>query len=358
MGIKNLSQFIRTKFESCVEKIHISEYAYKKISVDTSLFMCIFKASYQDRWLTAFIKLVECMRQNHVHCVFIYDTAAPPEKALEREERSSSRDKLTARIDDIERAVEIYEKGVASNEANKDILLAFQEKRGIQPPLLRILPNSKEFGDISLGSIKSEIQKMKAQNFTISKEDFDKTKVLFDILKVPYFQAPLEAETMCADLCKQDLVQGVLSRDTDVLAYGSPVFLTNLTLRDGMCERIKIKKLLKLMDLTYPQFLDFCIMSGTDYNRNIEKIGSVKAYSLIKEWGSIDNLPKNIDTSILRHVRSRELFQDYEQVSIPSVPHCGVPDFEELEKLLVTEHLYVDNDVKESFPYSKIVVEK
>ena len=52
----------------------------KKIAIDISLYMCKYKAIYGDNWLYAFLKLISSLRKNEIHCVFIYDNGAPPEK--------------------------------------------------------------------------------------------------------------------------------------------------------------------------------------------------------------------------------------------------------------------------------------
>ena len=58
MGIKNLNVFLRKNCPEVYEEIHISEYAYKKVAIDTSLFLCKYKAIYGEKWLVAFINLV------------------------------------------------------------------------------------------------------------------------------------------------------------------------------------------------------------------------------------------------------------------------------------------------------------
>ena len=42
MGIANLNNFLRKNCIEVFEEIHISEYAYKKVAIDTSLFLCKF----------------------------------------------------------------------------------------------------------------------------------------------------------------------------------------------------------------------------------------------------------------------------------------------------------------------------
>ena len=50
----------------------------------------------------------------------------------------------------------------------------------------------------------------------------------------------------------------------------------------GLCTCVNHEKLLSLLSLNKSQFLDLCILCGTDYNKNLPKIGSFTAYKYIK----------------------------------------------------------------------------
>ena len=91
-------------------------------------------------------------------------------------------------------------------------------------------------------------------------------------------------------------------------------------------------------------------MCGTDYNKNIHKIGPEKAYKLIKEHGSIDNLPfEKTVTNILNYVRGRELFREYKRLDV-KVQYCGQPDFDLVSKFLTDHNVNVDLELmKNSF---------
>jgi hypothetical protein len=112
MGIK--SQFNKFLLDTCpevFEHIHISQYEYKKIAVDMSLYMHKFKAVCGPRWITAFINLIACFRRNNVHAVFIYDgKKAPLEKETERAERRKVREKLDIQVCKLEDDMETYYK--------------------------------------------------------------------------------------------------------------------------------------------------------------------------------------------------------------------------------------------------------
>lgn len=356
MGIKNLSKFLREKYPEVFEDIHISQYHFKKVAIDVSLYLHSYKALYNKpdnpndkTWLSAFIRLVSSLRENEVHCIFVYDTGSPAEKNDEREKRSNDREKMVERVQLLQDAVDNYN----INGEVTPYLLEFQQKRKIQVPAL-----SKS--TVNIGAIEYALQKLRKHLFTVTKEDFELTKQLFDLLEVPYIQAPLEAETTCADLCKQGKVDAVLSEDTDVLAYGTPVFLTKFDPRNGTCKRIQYPKLLEILDVNSEQFLDFCIMCGTDYNGNIPGIGPNKAFGYISEHKSIEEIgiKTKHDISVLKYVRGRELFKEYEKVNI-KVPYCGTPNFQKLEHFLFQKGISIEMDaMRRSFVKGTVVFEE
>jgi 5'-3' exonuclease len=194
MGILCLNKFLRNNCPEIYEEIHISEYSFKKVAIDISLYLCKFKTICGDRWLAAFINLIACLRKNEVHCVFIYDSGAPPEKEAERKERAAQRAKLEERVYKLDDAMEKFN---LSGEVDP-ILSDLYKKRtkGKGPPRLMKVSSDQ----IDMGFVKAVIEKMRGQILNICPEDFKRTKELFDILNVPYFNAPLEAETTCLRL--------------------------------------------------------------------------------------------------------------------------------------------------------------
>jgi len=353
MGIHNLNKFLRNNCPDIFEEIHISEYSYKKVAIDISLYLCKFKTVCGDRWLSAFINLIACLRKNEVHCVFCYDSGAPKEKDAERKERAVQRAKVEERVYKMEEAIEKYH---LTCEVDP-LLVTFYQKRkksdGMQKRLL-----VKEDTTVDMNFVTAEVEKMRSHILEINPGDFELTKKLFDILDVPYYDAPLEAETMCADLCKRGIVDAVLSEDTDVLAYGAPVFLSKINTHDGTCVRIKYPELLEQLDLFDREFLDLCIMCGTDYNKNIFRVGPEKAYKYIQKHSSIEEIGMNtsFDIKILNHVRGRELFRKYEQKDI-KVPYCGQPNFQQLSDFIFKHNIICNVEgLKNCFVHSTTII--
>ena len=353
MGINNLNKFLRKNCIHVFKEIHISEYAYKKVAIDISLFLCKFKAVCGDNWVSAFINLISCLRQNEIHCVFIFDNGCPVEKLGEREERRKKQDNMKKKISDLNKSLDVYKKtGVVD-----DLLGELHEK--ISTDDSKRLLNQKKYFNVRL--VEEKIKKMSNYILNISQSDFELTKELFRILNVPFYDAPLEAECACADLCKRGIVDAVLTEDTDVIAYGSDIFLSKIDTSNGTCVRIVYEDVLKSLKLNESEFLDLCIMFGCDYNKNINKVGIETSYKYIQKYRSIDEISKqlSIDVSILNHERTRELFTKYEKLDIENIPFCGVPNFDLLESFISRHELYNIknfNKLKDCFVKNKQII--
>ena len=356
MGIKNLNKFLRNNCPDIFEEIHISEYSYKKVAIDISLYLCKFKTVCGDRWLSAFINLIACLRKNEVQCVFCYENGAPPEKELERKKRATQRTKMEERVYKLEEAIEKYN---LTSEIDNILIEFYKNKKKVGGLQKRLL--GRDVNIINMDFVIEAVKKMRSQILDIKPEDFALTKRLFDVLNVPYYDAPLEAETMCSDLCKRGIVDAVLSEDTDVIAYGSPVFLSKINTANGTCVRIKYPELLKQLGLLDYEFLDLCIMCGTDYNKNIFRVGPEKAYTYIQKYSTIEGISTNttLDVNILNHVRGRELFREYKQKDINKIPYCGSPNFNDLSKFIFTHNIKLSIEgLKKSFTHSIIIFDE
>lgn len=348
MGIKGLHPFMKKNFPNIYTVINLNKLSGKKIAIDISLYMFKYKATNADFWLTSFINLVCCLRKNNIHCVFIYDNGAPKEKELARGERDKNRMKQGDRIYNLEDEIGKYEE----QQSDKDDKTS-QQSSSPYPELDELVKKKPQFKNlltdtINIDMVKDEIKRLKDQLIIIDKEDIALTKQLFDILKVPYFDAVEEAENNCAWLCKKKLVYGVLSEDSDLLAYGCPVFVTKIDIKTNTVTIIKYRNVLKETGFRSKQFTDFCIMNGCDYNKNIYRVGPVKAFSLLNQYKSIEGIENNteLDTTILNYKRTREIFLQPKGNEV-DIDYCGIPDFKKLESYIVI------NNCKINFEYIK-----
>mmetsp|Transcript_39556 Transcript_39556/g.63470 ORF Transcript_39556/g.63470 Transcript_39556/m.63470 type:complete len:243 (-) Transcript_39556:165-893(-) len=80
----------------------------------------------------------------------------------------------------------------------------------------------------------------------------------------------------------------------DALCTGAPVLLRKMASsgdpKKASVVRIQLDKVLSGLNLTMPQFVDFCILCGCDYCPTIRGVGPKTALSGIRKHGSIESL--------------------------------------------------------------------
>jgi flap endonuclease-1 len=160
-----------------------------------------------------------------------------------------------------------------------------------------------------------ELKKLMKRDIWFSSEELGQIKQLIADIGIPIVQCIEEGEKLCSALAIHGVVDAVYSTDMDTMAYGAPMVVTSFRGR-GLDERgvdmptfrtIERVNVLKVLDLTSEEFLDFCIMCGCDYNNNMPNIAIGNSYKLIKSFRMIHNLPAKYDTECLRYERCREL---------------------------------------------------
>lgn len=140
---------------------------------------------------------------------------------------------------------------------------------------------------LDTGSFVDDLQKVKLAKkaVTINKKIVDDVKELFELLGVPYIQAISEAEAQCAALSISGKVDGVITNDWDALTFGSLRLIKNFNTRNTQTmNQIDLNNVLNELNLTYSQFVDICLLLGTDYCPGIRGISGTSLYNeLVKQ---------------------------------------------------------------------------
>lgn len=335
MGIKNLSPFLK-KYE-VYETLHISHLKYKKIGIDTPMFLYKFKSTCDNNeWLGCFIHLVVFLRKWDIHPIFIFEGKAPPEKALTQENRGLQKQKIVDKTNTLEKDLKMYEEtGVVSTLLNEMWDKVRQKTVGKRSLLV------KTNGSIDVKSVQDEINRRRKYEFSITAEDISKVKELLKIMGIHYIQSKGEAETDCVNLLYSGQIDYVVSEDTDVLAYTNKSLsvssIVSFNTNEESFMLIKKDKVLEKLEMTADEFKDFCIMCGTDYNKNIFKIGVEKSFKLLKENKRIENLTW-LDTSVLNYDKVRQLFTAVEVETKTRWALIPGPDFSDNLNIFVFKH--------------------
>jgi 5'-3' exonuclease len=335
MGIKHLHKFLQKHAPDVyMANQPLSAFSGKRIAIDTFLYLFQYKRQSRNKWAPSFVQLLLKMRRHHIECVLVYDTKTPLLKQPAVAERRERRRQLESALAAAEQAKAEY---VAHPDAPPPPLLLTIMARHAPKLLLRMSSSAPAFVDMRV--IDAEIARIDKQIVRITPEDVELTKALATAMGIPVICAPYEAETTASHLCCHGLVDAVLSDDTDVLVYGTPRFLTNL--HGDTVTEIRASSVLESLEMTLSQFRDFCIMCGTDYNKNIFRIGCEKSFRLMKKHGSLEGIAGEggIDIGILQHEEVRALFLVPETLEIEASAVVQQPlQFDALSRLLAIHH--------------------
>lgn len=327
MGIKDLNKLLK---EACggeyARDVPMSEFAYRRVAIDAPLYL--HKMAYthdKKRMVDAYVEMIVKLREKKIHPVFVFDGESPPEKKAAQQKRSDERKRQEERVENLER-------DLAIDGPPSQLLMETYAKRVKQAGLLVEIEYDRD-------EMVEYVEKLRSRIVKIDESDYDLMRETLDAMNVTRLTAPNEAEMLCASLCKHGDVAGVMTTDTDVLAAGCPVVLTDMKRDHFTC--IYFEELLAKIQMTAEQFTDLCIMCGTDFNPNVPRIGWKKSLDLIRKHKRIENVP--IDgKQVLNHVRVRQLFEPEKYTE--KIPYCRPISYGALESWLVSKEAWTDVD--------------
>lgn len=242
MGIKFLNKILRDNCDQSIWEINISKLQGKKIAVDISIYL--YKYESNDTLLENMYLMLATFRQHNIIPVFIFDGKPPPEK----------KQLLQKRRDD---------KAAAKNEWHKLI-----SRYETDPATMD----------------KRALAQLKKQFVYMSYEKIELVKNLIRAYGATYYDAPGEADELCAMLVIKKKVWACLSEDMDMFVYGCNRVLRYLNLTNQTIVLYYTKGILENLNMSQKEFREICVLSGTDYNMNAntDKNSSSTIYDTIK----------------------------------------------------------------------------
>jgi flap endonuclease-1 len=320
-------------------------------AVDISIFLNKYvKSSGPDGWLASFIFLLCTLKKHGIKMCCVFDGPNPPlEKRQEQERRRSESAKKQERINYGKKLVQKLEKEYLPNRKvpNENMIseiktiVGFRRGKG---------PDITNYNDITniISGMKNSLDRQTKQNSPILPIYSKQAKEIIEIVGFPHFQAEGEAEALCASMCCSGLVDGVISEDTDVLAYGTPYLLSRIDLSTEKITVASHEDILTTLNFTTEEFRDLCILLGCDYNdrvkgfppdgKNRKKpvgLGMKGAFAMIDKYRSLEAAEKYMtDADPLNYRRCRELFTPLTELPEMEIPYNRAIDKDRLIKFL------------------------
>lgn len=297
MGIRGLSNLIRKEYSDCLESAPISELEGKTIAFDLPCLAYRFwhRATNQRYGCTrsnvdsSVKSFVRSMAQFGIKTLFVAEGYAPDHKRDTLLKRQQMRQQMVCRVNVGNDMLREYENTGVVSEALSSEWRSISNNDN----------NSKKYDLQPERPFDSDIYKniLKARSIRASVNNDIDFKYVTERLRdegATVINSPTEAETMCGAIVKCGLADMVYTRDYDMLAYkGITTVIFNLSTYRQTYTSINVPKLLNRMGLSHDQFVDFCIASGTDYNRCVMGGGPHVILNAIVTNGNLRNALKS-----------------------------------------------------------------
>lgn len=126
----------------------------------------------------------------------------------------------------------------------------------------------------------------------VTHSDKDDLKKFLYAAGVLFITPTGEADDALAYLCRTGEIQAVVSTDMDMLARGVPLLVVPETADASVLTGITTAVVLDGLRLTYSQFVDACMLMGSDYSgkgwQSVMPAAAVDAARRGVDWGAID----------------------------------------------------------------------
>jgi len=227
MGIKQLNKIIKNQCSESLVKVHFSSLKYKKLAIDISIYLYKFKM--ENTLMESIYFMISLFRSYNIIPVFIFDGKPPAEKKELLKQRKEKKKEAEKRYYQLQ------------EELKEDL--------------------SKEYEQYVLDEMDSE----KRNCVKIKQSEIEEVKNLIRLYGVTYYDAPGEAEELCALLLKKNIVDGCVSEDMDLFLYGCSKVYRYLSLATSTMVCYNTNNILDDFNCNIEEFKLICILSGTDY---------------------------------------------------------------------------------------------
>ncbi len=262
MGIKNLNKFLKENAKESIKLGHVSELNGKKIAIDISIYM--YKFASEGTLIENMYLMLSIFRYYNVIPIFVFDGKPPAEKKELLQKRREDKKEAEAEFNELKNKLQI---NANMEESEKQEII-------------------------------NNMDMLKRKFVNVSKSDIENIKDLIRAYGATYYDAPGEADELCAMLTIKGKVWACLSEDMDMFVYGCPRVIRYLSLLNHTYVMYYMKEILLDLGITQKELREICILSGTDYNCvNGDDSKNHTLYTTLKHFKKYHHNNKNVNNN-------------------------------------------------------------
>ncbi|CAO2816559.1 unnamed protein product [Amaranthus hypochondriacus] len=146
--------------------------------------------------------------------------------------------------------------------------------------------------DQEFKNIGDEQRKLERNADSVNAEMFVECQELLQMFGLPYIIAPMEAEAQCAYMELANLVDGVVTDDSDVFLFGAQSVYKNIFDDRKYVETYLMKDIESELGLNREKLIRMALLLGSDYTEGVSGIGIVNAIEVVNAFPEEDGLQK------------------------------------------------------------------
>ena len=314
MGIRYLNKYIVEHCKDSIQKIQMSELYGKTIVVDISIYL--YKYLMSNSLIENMYLMLSLFENYEITPIFIFDGKPPQEKKDLLDQRY--KDKIKAEKE----CKELYE--TMEKTSDVETRMALQES----------------------------VDALKKKCIFLKKHDIQKVKDLIVSFGYTYYVANGEADELCALFVRSKRAWACMSEDMDMFVYGVSRVLRYFNIIQNNVVLYDTQKILKAIGITTQNFIELCIMTGSDYTKenttDIYTLFTVyKNYSLsilsknlsFRKWlkcNQSNHSVKIMDDETFHGVRNLFVRENEENIKIlqNNLRQRNAPNYETIQKIL------------------------
>ena len=273
MGIHLLQTFIASLNDRSIKEQHLREFSNKKITVDISIYLYRFKE--MGNLLENIYLMCSIFRYYNIHALFIFD-------------------------------------GKYIKNKNETMRKRKESKKQAKKKFNAIKENLHKYNGNSRVKIELQLDTLRKQFITVTKEDIKNVKELLDAYGMVYVSAKHEADELCGALNNE--VYACLTEDTDIMVYGCKRIFRYFSLMKHTVVVYDMTLIHNNLNMTLSDFQELCICAGNDYITSKKNI--FYYYDLFKQYkrtptGFLDWLLQKMYISLQEYHQRREIYDIY-----------------------------------------------
>jgi flap endonuclease-1 len=286
MGIKGLDKFIRDNTISTVSREKMNAIYGKTVIIDTSCLIYRYILHNEDKFMNIFKSILKKLEKYHIRPIFVFDGTVPDEKLKTVTKRTEKKKSALIELASLEKDLIIIRELDSNDEVSDNISKKYFSTS---------LTTNQISKEIIVRAIDEKITKVQKKSMQLKNKHIKQIKQFLDFKKISYIHTSVEADLVCAFFVRYELVDYCISDDTDMFPYNCDHVIRNVDFRNEILDIYNRQKLLEELEIDENQFLDLCILLGSDYIPRTIGIKPNNILYLIKTYYSIENIICNIN---------------------------------------------------------------